>query len=255
MQIDLFTFIAQIANFVILILLLYHFLFKKIIRAIDEREETIRNEFTEAEAAKQTAEQDKKDYERQLRNFEEQKEKWQKEAQAEIYQGKKELLEEAKRSIEQRKKDWESKLEREKELFLTTFKEAVAHEVYNTADALVQDLATADVDRMLFTRFLTILRTLPEEQKQEFQSAYVERNKDSFQISSSFPLLDEEKKQLEELLSEILATSPAIVYEEERKDFWGIELKFGSFRFSFSSTHYLEKLEETYKKVLTENHV
>ena len=55
MQFDLFTFIAQIINFIILVAVLWKILFKRIIKAMDEREANIRSDIEVAEEKKREA--------------------------------------------------------------------------------------------------------------------------------------------------------------------------------------------------------
>jgi F-type H+-transporting ATPase subunit b len=55
MKINWFTFIAQIINFLILVWLLRHFLYKPILNAVDEREKKIAGQLKDAKADKADA--------------------------------------------------------------------------------------------------------------------------------------------------------------------------------------------------------
>ncbi|MFW6083626.1 MAG: F0F1 ATP synthase subunit B, partial [Gemmatimonadota bacterium] len=55
MQIDWFTFVAQVLNFLILVLLLRRFLYRPVLRVIEEREEGIRSRVREAEEDREGA--------------------------------------------------------------------------------------------------------------------------------------------------------------------------------------------------------
>ena len=56
MLIDWFTVIAQILNFLLLVVLLKHFLYGPILAAMDTRQQTIAQQLEEAKAAKREAE-------------------------------------------------------------------------------------------------------------------------------------------------------------------------------------------------------
>ena len=58
MLIDLFTVIAQIINFLILVYLLKRFLFNRIIKIMDDRENQIIDRMQGAEAAKEEAQKE-----------------------------------------------------------------------------------------------------------------------------------------------------------------------------------------------------
>ena len=57
MLIDWFTVIAQIVNFLILVALLKHFLWGRLVRVIDDREQRVATQVAEAEKKNKTAEQ------------------------------------------------------------------------------------------------------------------------------------------------------------------------------------------------------
>ncbi len=62
MQIDYFTIIAQIINFLILVFLLRHFLYGPLLRSMDEREQKISTRLKEAEQQMKEAEQETDSY-------------------------------------------------------------------------------------------------------------------------------------------------------------------------------------------------
>ena len=73
MLIDWFTVGAQIVNFVILVWLLQHFLYKPILNAIDAREKRIAAELADANAKKAEAEKERADFENKNKAFDEQR--------------------------------------------------------------------------------------------------------------------------------------------------------------------------------------
>ena len=62
MLINWFTVVAQIVNFLILVFLLKYFLYDRVIRAMDQREQRIQQRLQEAEEKKQEAEQEAEAY-------------------------------------------------------------------------------------------------------------------------------------------------------------------------------------------------
>jgi len=63
-QIDYFTIFAQIINFLVLVLLLKHFLYGRIIKAMDEREKRIESQLQEAAKKKKEADEEADSYRR-----------------------------------------------------------------------------------------------------------------------------------------------------------------------------------------------
>ena len=69
MQIDYFTTIAQIINFLILVYLLRRFLYRPILKSMDEREQKIISRLKEAEQKKKDAEQEVESYRKMLQEL------------------------------------------------------------------------------------------------------------------------------------------------------------------------------------------
>jgi len=250
MKIDLFTFFAQIINFIILIVLLYFFLFKKIIQAIDNREEKIRSEFEEAKKEKEAAEQKRLEHEEQLQQIREEKEALKQKAQIEAREEKEKFLEKARSSIEEKKTQWEKTLELEKASFIETLREKIAQEIFSTADAVIRDLANADLQKLIFQRFLDALQALPQKQMEQFIKIYSETKKEGIEIISSFELPQEDSDKIQKVLTDILGEEPIITYLTNHHLLLGIILKVGGFQFHWTTQNYFEKLEENFEHVL-----
>ena len=97
MLIDWFTVIAQVLNFLILVWLLKHFLYKPILSAIDAREKKVADELADADAKEAEAQKEKEEFKRKNEEFDQQRaellSKAKDEAKAELQR----LLEEARR--------------------------------------------------------------------------------------------------------------------------------------------------------------
>ena len=73
MLIDWFTVGAQVVNFVILVWLMKHFLYKPILNAIDAREKRIASELADANAKRTEAEKERADFENKNKAFDDQR--------------------------------------------------------------------------------------------------------------------------------------------------------------------------------------
>ncbi len=68
MKIDWFTLIAQVINFLILVWLLRRFLYKPILKAVDEREKKIASQLKDAETIKQMLKKNKMNSGKKMKN-------------------------------------------------------------------------------------------------------------------------------------------------------------------------------------------
>ena len=73
MKINWFTLIAQVINFLVLMWLLKRYLYKPILKAIDERENKIVAQLKDADAKKAEAEKERDEFDQKNKTFDKQK--------------------------------------------------------------------------------------------------------------------------------------------------------------------------------------
>lgn len=250
MKIDLFTFIAQIINFIILIILLYFFLYKKIIRAIDQREKKIRDEFEKAQEEKKAAEEEKSEYEKSLHELEERKEELLAKAHEEASQEKKQMLEQIRSEVEEKKRSWEKKIETQKKEFLQTLQKKIGSEVYGIAESILGEISNAELQKQIYLRFLENLKMLNDAQIADLKKSYRERKKEAIDLVSSHELTSDEKNEIQSIFSQILEEEPKIHFDIDPEYTLGITVKFDGFRLSWTAKNYFEKLDKKFQELL-----
>ena len=118
MLIDVFTVIAQIVNFLILVYLLKRFLFHRIIQIMDEREGQITGRMKEAETAK---DESRKELEEQQRIRKELEQKWDEmlaQAKKDARQKREAMVKEARAKGEEEEKHWREAMLKQRTAFL-----------------------------------------------------------------------------------------------------------------------------------------
>src|SRR5665811_1185958 len=100
MIIDWFTVGAQALNFLILVWLLKHFLYKPILGAIDAREKRIAAELSDADAKKAEAKQERDEFKRKNDEFDKQRAELLSKATDEAKAERQRLLEEARKAAD-----------------------------------------------------------------------------------------------------------------------------------------------------------
>lgn len=236
-------------------MLLYYFLFRRIIKAIDNRENTIRSEFEKAEESKKAAEEQEAKYESLLIDLDEKKEKLASKAIEEVRQEKEQLLQEAHTEIDEKKRSWEEVINSEKKSFIDELQRKIGTEVYSTAEFVLKDLANVELQNLIYQRFIDILQTLPEDKKQTIQEAYRRRKKESVEVLTIFKLGEQEENTILQELTKILQDTPKIIYRIDPNEPLGICLKLDGYLLHWSTKNYFEKLEATFEEALKEKHV
>src|SRR5664279_2410139 len=98
MLIDWFTVCAQALNFLILVWLMKHFLYKPILNAIDEREKRVAKELADADAKKAEAQKEHDEFDHKNAEFDEQRATLLSKATGEAQAERQRLLDEARKA-------------------------------------------------------------------------------------------------------------------------------------------------------------
>ncbi len=244
MLIDWFTVGAQIVNFMVLVFLMRRFLFKPVLKAMQEREETIAQQFEEAEEKARNAETEAEDLRRQCRDIEEQREKVLTRARQEASALKLEWEDEARRQVQSARARWLEELTRQKQAFLRDLESRTREQVFSIARRTLEDLADADLERQMLEAFLRRLSHLGPEERQTLTEA-VSESGNLVTISTSFPLAPEQRSRLQQAVRTELAADGAEIRFRQAPDLVsGLELTAGGRRLSWNLSSYLEAMEQ-----------
>jgi F-type H+-transporting ATPase subunit b len=153
-QFDLFTFVATLVNFLILVALLRIFLYKRVMKAVEDRQRKIENRWNEAETAREDADRSRREYQEKSRELEEDDHRLKEEARRRAADREEELVDRAKREVEDRKREWFDSLEREKERTLRRFRELAAEDLWVAVRRILADLADSDLEEAVVDKFL-----------------------------------------------------------------------------------------------------
>ncbi len=243
MLINWFTVIAQIVNFMILVFLLKYFLYDRIIKAMDEREERIHLRLKEAEEKKQEAEQEAKGYVERNREFDEKREEMLAQAKREADARKKELTEEARQAVTNLRSMWLEAVQRDKKSFVQDLRKMAGNQVYTIARKAFRDLVDAEVEERIIGVFLEQLRGMSKRKREALVTSIKESGNDVV-IRSAFEIQAEMRERITRALRRQIADGIEVRYEMSSDLIMGIELKTGGRKIAWSLQDYLDTLEE-----------
>jgi len=126
MGIDAFTLIAQIVNFVVLLVLLRVFLYRPIQRVMRQREQRIADEHAAAEEAREEAERRAEQLRREREQFEEERRERLAEVEREVEERREQRLSEVREEAEATRERWREALERERDELADRVREGAA---------------------------------------------------------------------------------------------------------------------------------
>jgi len=247
--IDWFTVIAQIVNFLILVVLLKYFLYDRIIQAMDKREDKIRSRLEEADNKRNEAEDEAESYRRKNEALKEKREQMLTEARQEADRKLKALTREARGEVEGARRRWHESLGQEKDAFLQDLKQLAAREVYVLTSKALKDLADAELEERLVEVFVSKLKGMKKEDKDAVKKA-IQAEDNKARVRSGFELSMGSRQKITGAVRDEIAEQADIAYETEPHVIMGIELKAGGEKLVWSVREYLAELEERAKSAL-----
>lgn len=241
MQIDWFTFGAQIVNFLILVGLLKYFLYGPITAAMDAREQRIAGRLEEARSKRAEAEQEAAAYRQQQEALEAEREERLAEADAEARERRRALVEDARAEVDRMQAQWEEALRREHELFLQELAQRVSRETLDLARRTLDELARADLEAQVLTVFIERLDGLDAEARRDLQDA-LRAAEGTVDVRTAFPLEDAYRRRLTEALAAAAEAEVDPAFETEAEVGLGIEVRVGDYAVAWSLRSYFEAL-------------
>ncbi len=257
MIIDLFTVVAQIINFLILVFLLKKFLFSKITGIMDERESQINKRLSDAEQREKEAEQE---LEKQRKIREKLEQEWEDnlaKIKREVQAKREKMIEEARQSVNQLQQEWKRAISTQRQAFLQELRKLSGQQVCLISKKVLADLANSKLENQLIESFLNQLEELEEDKKKEFRwdesKALKEENKNKVEIHTAFPLDEESKALLTKKVKKLVHKDVQPVYHTSGDLICGIELRSEGKKIAWSVEHYLDMLEKVLKDIWEED--
>ena len=243
MLIDWFTVVAQIVNFLVLVALMKHFLYGRLLRAIDEREAGIAARLAEADQKNHTAEEQMRKVSDQIREAEQFRIRTISDVQKEAEEEHKQLVLKARESVRALEARWREDLDREKAAFLDELRRRAASEILSISRRALADLACADVQQCAGQNFLEKLRSVDVEKLRTISAG-------ELSIQSAAELSTETRRRIQEALESRLGTVLNVRFEQAPAMAWGLELRGNGQRMGWDPSTYLDSLEERLKATL-----
>lgn len=251
MQIDVFTLVAEIFNFLLLVFLLQRFLYRPIIRVMDEREQSTVNRLKEAEQKREEAAREKQTYQDKVRDIEQRREKLLDEARQESKQRREQMIDEIRGEVEALRQTWREAVDFERESFLRELRQEVGTEIVRVARVVLADMADHALEDRVVEVFIERMSEIDEADKQKLAATDGE-NAQTLHIQSAFTLSDEARSQLEKALRPY-TESKKLHYSVNSNLICGVRVATADYELAWSFEHYISALQDRFQKSLEES--
>lgn len=254
MGIQWFTAIAQILNFLILVAILKRFLYKPIVRAMEQREQTIRERLQTAAQERAAAQQAKMQYEQLQQQLAAQQETLLQQAKVEVDQLRSKLIQNAHETVAASRRRWQTALQRQQAGFLQELRHRALQQVHQTLRQVLREMADAELEYQVIQVFLKRLQDLSPAERQIFEAAMREAQRETQPVTvySTFELPETARQQIIRAVHTHIRDAAPLQFATTPHVISGIELRTTDFKLAWSLENYLDSLEETLAAVFAE---
>lgn len=243
MLIDWFTVAAQLVNFLILVWLLKHFLYRPILNAVEQREAAIKSQLETAALQMSEAEVLKAHLTQEKAHFEDERETLINQALDEAEAAKNQLAETAKREYEAQKAKQQALLLEEEAFFRKNMGRQTQAEVFNITRKAVSDLASEQLEAQMTDTLIQKLKALPsEEERLKLKSIF--KSESVVEIHSTQPIDLERQRQLSEVLEAIAEKPLALEFKLKQELICGLEIVTEGHKMPWHVDDYLKQLQK-----------
>jgi len=222
------TFVLEILNFLVLVWLLKHFLYKPVKGVIERRREGIEAQLQQAEEKQQQAESLREQYENRLNE-------WEQEREAARQKLQKEIDEERRRRLEAVQQEVAAEREKEEVLARRQLQEQQRKNEVQALEQgarfvsrLLEAIASPAVQERLFAHLLQELEQLPPAQRDALQSAVNNDRPEPVEVLSAYPLSEQQQEQLQQKLASRVPQHPLhCEFHQDRKLIAGLRITVG----------------------------
>ncbi len=251
MLIDWFTVGAQIVNFLILVWLLKHFLYRPILDAIDAREKKIAKELADADAKKTEARKDRDEFQHKNEEFERQRTMLMNKATEEAKAERKLLLDEARKDADTLSAKRQETLRNEAHNLNQAISRRTRQEVFAIARKALTDLAATSLEERLADVFNRRLREMDEQAKKRLGESLKTASEPAL-VRSAFDLPAAQRTAIQQTLNQTFSAEINIRFETAPEQISGIELTANGQKLAWSIADYLASLEKGVAELLKE---
>ena len=249
MLIDWFTLSAQVVNFIILVLLLKFLLFKRVLKALDQREDEMADQLDRAHQAKKEADQHEESLRGEIEAFQFARDTRIKALENEIKEIRRSRMQALSTEAEERQLHWQSSLREQQDHFLEKLQSLALRHLGASMRAALNSLADAELEPLLAKAFVKHLRSLPDEEQRAFLEG-VPINGDGMVIESKFVFDSKLRDWLAKEIQEVLHYDGEVRFVTRDQPGCGLSLRVAGSMVEWSLDHYFDEMVDELREQL-----
>ncbi|CAN5497039.1 ATP synthase subunit B [soil metagenome] len=252
MLIDWFTVGAQLLNFLILVWLMKRFLYKPILRAIDEREKRIAGELADAAAKKAEAQKSREEFEHKNEEFDHQRAALLSKATDEANVERERLLKEARLAVDALTAKRQDALRVQSRNLSEAISRRTQQEVFAIARKALTDLASTSLEERVAEVFIRRIGEMKSDVKSKLGDA-LKASSGPALVRSAFELPAPQRTAIQNALNQTFSAEIGLRFETDPNLVSGIEFSANGQKVAWSIAEYLTALGKGVDELLKEH--
>jgi len=250
-MIDWFTIGAQALNFLILVWLLKHFLYKPILNAIDAREKRVAKELADADSKKAESQKERDEFQRKNEEFDQQRAALWSKATEEAQIERRRLVDEARKAADVLTTKRQEALIDDAQKLHQSLMRRTQQEVFAITRKTLADLASTSLEKSAGEVFTERVRGMETSAKAGLALALRNASEPAL-IRSAFDLPTGQREAIQRAVNETFSADVPLRYETKPELIGGIELTSNGQKVAWSIADYLTELEKSVSELLEE---
>jgi len=227
MELNWSTFVLEIINFLVLVWILKRFLYKPVLDVIARRRAGIDKALSDAKAERSEAQKLQQQYEGRLADWEQERRQGRETLAQELESERATRMENLKAELEQEREKSRAAEKRRQADALRKLETTALQQGARFASRMLELAAGPDLQARLVEMLCTDLNELPAQGVEKLRTRYG-KAPDDILVTSAFPLPDDQRQQLEQVLEKVAGQGITFRYEKKNELLAGLRVVIGA---------------------------
>jgi F-type H+-transporting ATPase subunit b len=247
MLINWFTVVAQIVNFLILVVLLKVFLYDRIVDAMDRRQQEIEDAYDKADRAQADARSEQQQLADQRRQLEEETNEILQQARDDADTRRQELIDQARSDVEDKRRQWVQSVQREKADFVADLRRRMGNRLCQASRRALSDLADVELEQQVVRAFNQRLTEIDDDRQSPLRDALADGRAT---VLTSWEMNDQQQSEIVDTLGRLTDETPEVDFQTDEGLICGLEVRTEGQAIGWSVQTYLDELAEQIQQQL-----
>lgn len=242
MLIDWVTVFAQVVNFLVLVWLLRRYLFKPVLKVVEKREQTIKNQIESARKENEEAQKAKKDLIEAKESLLRHREELFAEAQTDAQKEKEALIKHTRLENAALKKSMQEKIQNEQKSLLLEANKRITDTVFHLAKKVLEEITQVKFQEAVVETFLRKINEISSQEKKEILEDI--SFSPAVSLKSAFELSSENRERVEKALKSVFSADISLSFATHPELVCGLELVTRGHKVSWNISDYIQQIQE-----------